>query len=114
MVDGNLNINGAQTGLMSALERGVADAVQHLLQTARAITPIEEGTLERGSTATTAREGDAILGAVAFHGPYAARQHEELTWRHDPGRQAKYLEDPMHQEADTMGRIIAQAAKGSL
>ncbi|MBD2760072.1 hypothetical protein IEE94_11190 [Yimella sp. cx-573] len=103
-------IQGLQAGALD----GMTDAVQHLKTSAQDLTPIEEGTLERSATATTATSGDLIQGAVSFHGPYAARQHEELSWRHDSGRQAKYLEQPMHTEADTMGRLIAASIQSRL
>jgi len=42
-----------------------------------------------------AKPGQAIVGEVSFNTPYAARQHEELTYKHLPGKQAKYLEQPL-------------------
>ena len=109
-----LNVDAVLAQLMEAAEEGMTDAMQHLLQVARTQTPIEEGTLERGGTATTQRTSDAVLGAVSFHGPYAARQHEEMGWRHDAGRKAKYLEDPMHTEAGVMGDLIATAMRQAI
>jgi hypothetical protein len=38
---------------------------------------------------------------------YARRQHEELTWKHAPGRNAKYLEGPMNSEREVMLRLMA-------
>jgi hypothetical protein len=51
---------------------------------------------------------------VSYDTVYAVRQHEELTWRHDPGRQAKYLEQPYNTERPTMLALIAAAERRAL
>lgn len=84
---------------------GLQDALEHLLGASRARVPIEEATLERSGATDIDRA--ALRGVVSYDTPYAARQHEELTWRHDPGRTAKYLEGPAAEEADTMQALIA-------
>ena len=43
----------------------------------------------------SAKPGQAIAGEVSYNTPYAARQHEDLTLKHLPGKQAKYLEQPL-------------------
>lgn len=92
--------------------RGLRTAAEHLLAVADPLVPVEEGTLVRSGTASV----DETKGqsAVSFDGPYAVRQHEELTWRHDPGKQAKYLEEPFHAEAETMKALIAAQIRRSL
>jgi hypothetical protein len=95
---------GAATGLKLAAE--------HLLQVSRGLVPIEEATLERSGVADV--DEDDLVASVSYDTPYAARQHEELTWRHDPGRQPKYLEQPLEDEADTMMRLFAAAIRREL
>ncbi|CAL9503946.1 minor capsid protein [Streptomyces sp. enrichment culture] len=80
------------------LERGL----EHVLGEARRIVPLEEGTLERSGRVVR----DGLNGAVTFDTVYAVRQHEELTWKHLPGRQAKYLETPMTSERDVVLRLM--------
>lgn len=96
--------------LEAASFEGTQLAGEYLLGESDALVPLEEGDLSRSGEVTS----DATTGqvAVSYDRPYAVRQHEELTWRHDPGRTAKYLEGPMHDERvqDTMLRIIAKAA----
>ncbi|MBG0830514.1 hypothetical protein HS041_22390 [Planomonospora sp. ID67723] len=92
--------------------QGLKLAAEHLLQTSRAIVPIEEGTLERSGVASV--DEGSLRAAVSYDTVYAVRQHEELTWRHDAGRTAKYLETPMADEAGTMGEIIAAQIRRSL
>jgi len=109
-----INIDDVMAKLAEAAADGMDDAMQHLLTESRKLAPIEEGTLERSGTATTASEGDAVEGAVSYNTPYAVIQHEKTGYRHDAGRQAKYLEDPWVAEADTMGDIIATAMRKAI
>ncbi|WP_405508792.1 minor capsid protein [Streptomyces cyaneofuscatus] len=99
-------------GTLRSAGRGLRLGTEHVLQVSRERVPIEEGTLERSGTATV--DEDELRGAVAFDGPYAVRQHEEMDYRHDAGRTAKYLEQPMAEEADTVGEIIAAEMRRAL
>jgi hypothetical protein len=51
---------------------------------------------------------------VSYDTPYAARQHEELDWRHAPGRQAKYLEQPLNAERATVLDLVAAQMRRAL
>ncbi|MFJ5143309.1 hypothetical protein [Streptomyces sp. NPDC088707] len=82
---------------------GLQKGLEHVLFEARKIVPLEEGTLERSGRVVR----DGLNGAVTFDTVYAVRQHEELTWRHLPGRSAKYLEIPMNRERDVVLRLMA-------
>lgn len=92
--------------------RGLHKATEHLLGASRAVVPIEEATLERSGVASV--DPVQLTGAVSYDTPYAARQHEELTWRHAEGRTAKYLERPMEEESETTGALIAAEIRRSL
>ena len=56
----------------------------------------------------------SLTGAVSYDTPYAVRQHEDLTLRHDAGRKAKYLEDPMNEERQVIAGLIAAQIRRSL
>ncbi|MCP2261083.1 hypothetical protein LX15_004803 [Streptoalloteichus tenebrarius] len=96
----------------SGAVRGLQEATEHLLGASRQLVPIEEGTLERSGVASV--DDTRLVGAVSYDTPYAVRQHEELTWQHDPGRQAKYLEQPAEAERGTMMSLIAVAILESM
>lgn len=104
------NIPVVDEAARAGAEKGLGLALEHLLAEARKLVPIEEGTLERSGTASR----DGLRGVVSFDTPYAVRQHEELTWRHDEGRQAKYLEQPWTGEADTMRALIVAQIRRAL
>ncbi len=103
--------NGPQikANVRAATTRALDAAAEVVLARAREVVPIEEATLARSGVASSEDQ----VAAVSFDTPYAVRQHEELTWRHAPGRQAKYLEQPLHetrskQEA-AIARIVGEA-----
>lgn len=81
---------------------GLQRGLEHILFEAQKIVPLEEGTLERSGRVVR----DGLNGAVTFDTVYARRQHEELTWRHLPGRSAKYLEIPMNRDRDVVLRLM--------
>jgi hypothetical protein len=91
---------------------GLGLAAEWLLGESTSLAPIDEGTLIRSAVADV--DAGDLAASVSYDTVYAARQHEELTWRHDPGRQAKYLEEPANAGADTMLRIIGQAIRDEL
>ena len=53
------------------------------------------------------------MAAVSYDTPYAIRQHEDLSYKHDAGRKAKYLEDPLNAAAKGPAKkIIERHLKG--
>lgn len=81
---------------------GLRRGLEHILAESKKIVPLEEGTLERSGRVSV----DGLNGTVSYDTVYAVRQHEELTWRHLPGRSAKYLEIPVNRERDVVLRLM--------
>lgn len=98
--------------LKQASMAGLELAAEHLLQVSSSKAPLEEGDLARSGEVT--KDEASAQVAVVYDRPYAVRQHEEMNWRHDAGKQAKYLEEPMHTEQDTMLALIAGAVTDGL
>ncbi|MFD3572805.1 hypothetical protein [Streptomyces sp. NPDC058644] len=92
--------------------RGLRLGAEHVLEVSRRRVPIEEATLERSGVATV--DEATLTAAVSYDTRYAVRQHEEMTYQHDAGRTAKYLELPMTEEADAVTAIIAAQMRRSL
>lgn len=82
---------------------GLQRALEHLLTESRKIVPLDEGTLERSSRVVR----DGLEGGVVYDTVYARIQHENLEYRHAPGREAKYLEKPLFRERDVMLQLMA-------
>ena len=127
-----MDLNDVRVARARAAVRDVHRAGEILLGEAQRRAPIEEGTL-RGSGAlaivvsgqrfegtgalagaTALAEGLArahspitVTAEVSFNTVYAARQHEELDWRHPKGVQAKYLEQPLGELAPRLEAMIA-------
>lgn len=91
--------------VLTASMDGLELAAEHLLTVSSQLAPHEEGDLERSGE--TSYDPAQQAAAVSYDRPYAVRQHEETSWRHDAGKTAKYLEHPMNEERDTMLQLLA-------
>lgn len=87
----------------AALTAGLKDAAEHVLAESLKLVPLEESTLARSGKVDV----QGTQASVSYDTVYAARQHEELDWRHSAGRQAKFLEQPMNTETDKALGLIA-------
>jgi hypothetical protein len=116
-----------------AATQAMVENTEDLLSKSMRIVPHDEGTLEgsgsarvqnvevaKGSLddamiqtgeAPAVRPGSLITGQVSFNEPYAAIQHEDLTFEHKPGRQAKYLETPLKEMFRRYTQNIADMVK---
>ncbi|MFF2621299.1 hypothetical protein [Oerskovia jenensis] len=97
--------------LRAGRDRGVHLVGEQILTTSRQRVPHEEGTLER-SGATSAVEDGRVT--ISYDTVYAVRQHEDMSLRHDDGRQAKYLETAMADNVDVARVLLAQAIRSEL
>lgn len=97
----------AKRAVRTGSARGVYRAAEHVLAETSKVVPIEESILSKSGTASVDEAGQ--VAAVSYDTVYAVRQHEELTWRHDRGRKAKYLESTVTSTRSDQARIIAQA-----
>ncbi|MFF4369628.1 minor capsid protein [Streptomyces sp. NPDC001594] len=93
---------GASARGRRGAEEGLQRALEHLLAESRKLVPLREGTLERSGRVVR----DGLDGAVTYDTVYAKRQHEELTWKHLPGRSAKYLEIPLNRDREVLLRLM--------
>ncbi|GAA0638251.1 hypothetical protein GCM10010174_70130 [Kutzneria viridogrisea] len=102
----------ASKAAREAAVKGLALAAEHVLQVSRTEVPLEEGTLERSGVASVDEAN--LRAAISYDTPYAVRQHEDMSLRHDEGRKAKYLEGPLHSEAETVQEIVAAQIRRAL
>jgi hypothetical protein len=118
---------------INAAKHAMVENTEDLLGKSMRIVPHDEGMLEgSGSARVQGQEvahgsddgkmiqsgkaprvlpGATITGTVSYNKPYAARQHEELSYQHKEGRQAKYLETPLKEMAKKYAKNIADAIK---
>lgn len=86
---------------------GLRKALEYALSVSNSRVPLEEGTLERSGKVDV----DGLDGSISYDTVYARRQHEELTWKHLPGRRAKYLESAMNDSREVMLRLMAVSVR---
>ena len=96
-----VNRGGTSHGVRGKDEAGLPTA------TLRAVSGSDIGALVNA-------EGAVVEGEVSFNTVYAARQHEELGWKHPRGGEAKYLENPLKERTPKYLQNLAKAAKEAL
>jgi hypothetical protein len=95
-----------------AAARGLLLGAEHVLGEADRLVPLDEATLARSGTASV--DAGTLTAAVSYDTPYAVPQHEDMTYQHLPGRQAKYLEQPAEAEANTALDLVAAEIRRAL
>jgi hypothetical protein len=60
---------------------------------------------------TAFAEVEGLEGVVGFTSPYALRQHEEVGYRHETGKTAKFLETPYKENAGKYAEAIKDAVR---
>lgn len=105
----------AKATMREGAKDGLILAGLHTLGVSNTQVPHEEGDLERDGE-TRAAAGDELLVGIGYGigaqaRPYAVVQHEDMTLRHDPGRNAKFLENALNSERAQNLEIIRQATR---
>ena len=108
------NARKAMTQGRAGTVTGIRRAMQQVLDVSNSQVPHEEGDLERDGAASV--DEATLRGAVSYGrnaetAKYAVPQHERLDYRHDPGRNAKYLENAFNSEAATALRIVQEQTR---
>jgi hypothetical protein len=109
----NLSIDEALNATAQGIANGLNTAADRLVALSVPLTPIDLGDLRQGTIPTYAMPGE-LMSKVSNDLPYAARQHEELHWRHPKGGQAKYLEAPAINNATELMGLVGAAMRRSL
>lgn len=106
--DIDLDFSSLNAQVHAAFPIALARGGEHIRATAAPLTPVRSGHLV-GAAFVRVFNDECTVG---YPGPYARRQHYELTWRHTVG-QALYLEQPMTTEAQAVLRIMADTIWGA-
>ena len=91
-----LNINRAlaESAIKTGTRRGLLAAMEELGRVSKQQVPLDTGILKASGKASVSNDGKT--GCYSYDTKYAVRQHEVLTYNHQRGRKAKYLEDPLN------------------
>lgn len=108
-----LRLKGYSARIERAARRdAVTAAADHILGVSQDLVPRREGVLQSTGKVTVSDGG--LRAGISYGTPYGRRQHQELTWKHAPGRQALYLETPMMTERETALKIMAAVMRRSV
>jgi hypothetical protein len=91
--------------------RGVALGAEHIRAVSVDRAPLDTGALRNSATAS--HDPDTLTGAVSYDTPYAARQHEDLTFHHREGG-PKFLESALASERELVARLIQAQIRKAL
>ena len=95
-------------------EKSIGQCAEDLLDKAVQKTPIDSGELRLSGTATVEKKGVESIGRVGFGGgqiDYALAVHETIKNYKEPGTGAKYLENPLKENAQRYFNKIANDVK---
>ncbi len=98
--------------MTEAARMGVMDGGQLVLQRSTDVVPHEYGDLEDSGRVRLDPRKSSINAIVSYDTPYAVEQHENLHFRHNHGRQAKYLEKPLNGSGRDVRKLIVNRMNG--
>lgn len=85
-------VNGLKTAQRQAVDKGLWDAGEYILQEANKTVPHDEGTLERSGSMDSESTKEKTTVSVFYDTPYAPRLHEHPEYNFQNGRRGKWLE----------------------
>ncbi|WP_439377491.1 minor capsid protein [Amycolatopsis lexingtonensis] len=107
-------LDAAEAAIMAAFARGGKEAMEDLKSTSQDEVPYDQGDLSRSAKVSQVEMSEGWEGAVSYDTPYAAAQHEERDWKHQDGKKAGYLGDPMRANAARYHEHIADVVRASI
>ncbi|MEW1843141.1 hypothetical protein AB0392_34815 [Nonomuraea angiospora] len=111
-LDLHVNPEALEARARAAIERGLAQATEHVLTMTEPKVPWQTGDLERSGSAQVDRSN--LEGVISFDQPYAVAQHENLDWNHPLKGEPKFLETTLYEEAEVVRAIVAKAVRKAL
>lgn len=101
-----------------ALKQALNEEGQIAFRDSQRLVPVDTGTLRRSGVLESAKEKGTSIEVVMGYGgaasAYALKQHENLSYRHKEGKQAKYLEQPVMQRQVKLSQNIQRRMKAIL
>lgn len=98
--------------------RAIHDEALEAFAESQRQVPRDTGTLAgSGNVTSPFLEGNAVVVEIGYGGaaaPYALIVHEDLEARHDAGKKAKYLEDPVTAQTNGMGARITDKIESTI
>lgn len=103
----NLDLKKANDAKNAAIVKGLGLGGHIILEDSNEQVPLEDGDLRRtGAVSVEGRKAAISYRDVAYKGQ-ATDQHENMSLKHDPGRNAKFLERAMNRNRDVALEAVA-------
>lgn len=102
----------AKARVSAGARKGLGLAAAFAMTEANKTVPLDQGPLQRSAGFDVDSDGQTAV--VYYNTPYARRQHEELGWRHQQGRRAKWLELTMSEQSARIQQIIATQIRAAI
>lgn len=101
-----------------ALARALSEEAQVIFAQSQEQVPFDEGILSAsGQVHPPAVSGGQVIVEITYGGnasDYAAVQHENTTYQHDPGRKSHYLQDPFESALGDIERNVSDRVEAIL
>lgn len=109
-------LQAAKAAKNAGARRGMGLALRNILDVSNTQVPHEDGDLERDGGTSQEEANGHVRGAVSYGRSaqtkdYAVSQHERMDYRHDGGRNAKFLENAMNSTRDQNAEILAASIR---
>ncbi|QXJ40751.1 putative minor capsid protein [Curtobacterium phage Parvaparticeps] len=102
---------GAESMKEGAAE-GLFMAAEFVLGEANERVPLETGGLMRSGSTSIDKEN--MVAAISYDAVQAVPQHENLSYHHDHGRRAKFLESAINDNAKTVAELVRKGAASKI
>ena len=108
------NIKKISDQVYANITREFRNIAKDLEDKAVDLAPVDEGDLRESSTFEVESSRTEVTSYIGFDEEYALRQHENTTFKHPKGGQAKFLETPLKSGANKYKEQIGDAVKEGL
>jgi hypothetical protein len=106
----------AGDNVVQVLVQALYAEANDIMLASQELVPVDTGILKTsGEVLDPVINGNTVEVVMGYGGAasaYALRQHEDLTYRHAEGKQAKYLEDPAREAMENFEQSLADRIEG--
>jgi hypothetical protein len=106
----------ANDNVLTVLTQALYAEANDIMAQSQEIVPVDTGILKDSGTVLdpeiNGNRVEVVMGYGGAASAYALRQHEDLSYRHAEGKQAKYLEQPAREAMDDFEQSLTDRIEG--
>ena len=88
-------------------QKAIKESLEYIAEISKEQVPVDTGALRDSCEVTL--DDSRLAGVVSYNTDYAVDQHENLTYGHHNGGNAKFLENPVNDSVSTGQQITTNA-----